>query len=167
VGKEAMTSGDVAKLDIKSAFIMGKDKKNTIHENIYREQEVSHSSERVFGIFFAGVFVCIGIFPLVSGGGVHWTWLILGGLLFGVALIFPRLLMPFNRIWIRIGFLLHKVFSPLVTGFIFFGVITPLGKIMQVLKKTPLELEFESELKTYWVSRQPPGPRPEKMRRQF
>ena len=146
---------------------MGKGKKNTTHENIYREYEVSVSSERAFGICFAGIFVLVGVFPSLSGGRIHFGWFILGGLLFLVALIFPRLLIPFNRIWIRIGFLLHKIFSPLGMGFIFFGVLAPIGKIMQILKKTTLKLEFEKESKTYWVPRQSPGPRPEKMRRQF
>ena len=39
--------------------------------------------------------------------------------------------------------------------------------VVSYFDKTPLELEFKNESKTYWIPRQPPGPEPKKMRRQF
>ena len=146
---------------------MGKDKNISIHENIYREHEFKLSSERAFGILFAVIFMLIGLYPILSGEEVAWWSLILAVFFIGAALVFPRLLIPFNLVWIRLGLLLHKVASPLVMGFIFFGVITPLGIIMRIFNQIPLRLEFENKLKTYWIFRQFPGQKPDKMRRQF
>ena len=146
---------------------MGNDKNTSIHENIYRENEIKHNSERAFGVLFALIFMLVGLYPVFSGGEVTWWPLILAVFFIGATLAFPRLLMPLNLVWIKIGLLLHKVMSPIVMGFIFFVVLTPLGKLMRIFNQTPLRLEFENNLKTYWIARQPPGSKPENMRRQF
>ena len=63
--------------------------------------------------------------------------------------------------------MLHKVVNPLVMGFLFFLVVTPIGLLMRLLGKRPLELEFERDRSSYWKDRTPPGPPAEGMKNQF
>ena len=74
---------------------------------------------------------------------------------------------PFNRLWFRFGLFLNKVVNSLVMGLLFYFTVTPIGLVMRALGKDPLRLRFDRGARSYWIKRQPPGPEPETMRRQF
>ncbi len=138
-----------------------------VHEDLSREQEVTGSSDRAFGLAFAGVFCVLAFWPLARGGEVN-IWLLgVAGGFFAVALLRPALLAPLNRLWFRFGTLLHRIVSPLVLAFIFFVVLVPIGLLMRLVGSRPLQLGFDHAARTYWITRNPAGPAPEAMRRQF
>jgi len=137
------------------------------HESYERREEVRGSSDRSFGIVFAVVFALIGLLPLVSGGAVRMWSLAVGAAFLLVALAFPAILAPLNRLWLRFGLLLHKIVSPLVLGIMFFLVITPMGVLMRAFGKDLLRLKLDRQLASYWIERTPPGPLPESLRDQF
>jgi hypothetical protein len=87
---------------------------------------------------------------------------------FGLAaLAAPRMLHPLNALWFRLGLLLHRVVSPLVMGAVFFLCVTPIGLIMRMRGKDLLSLRREDGSRTYWVVRDPAGPDPATMTKQF
>ena len=137
------------------------------HEDYGRAEEVELGSERAFGVVFAAVFVVIGLWPLVAGGGVRAWALGVGVWILVVALTRPALLRPFNRLWFRFGLLLNRVVNPLVMVLLFFVTVTPIGLVMRVLGKDTLRLRFDRGAPSYWIERQPPGPEPGTMRQQF
>jgi hypothetical protein len=84
-----------------------------------------------------------------------------------VALVMPSMLGPLNRLWLKLGLLLHKVASPIALAIVFFGVITPMGGVMRLLRKDPLKLRSDPRARSYWVPREPPGPARETFKDQF
>ena len=124
-------------------------------------------SDRAFGLVFTGVFVLVGALPALGGEAPRWWSLGLAILLLAVSLVAPGSLHRANLAWARLGNALHKVTSPLVLGSIYFLMVTPLGAIMRLLGKAPLQLAFEPRVDSYWIPRQPPGPSPESLERQF
>jgi hypothetical protein len=84
-----------------------------------------------------------------------------------VALVYPRLLGPLNRLWLKVGLLLYKVMNPIVLGLLFFVTIMPIGLVMRAMGKDFLRLRLDSGAKSYWIDRTPPGPPPQSMRNQF
>ena len=137
------------------------------HEIQSREEIVKSSSDRSFGIVFAVVFALIAAVSWYNDGR-HWLWWLGGAGLFAlVALIWPGLLAPLNRIWMKFGLLLAAVISPVVLGLIFYFCITPIGFLMRLFGKDPLRLRLEPEADTYWIRREPPGPPPESLKNQF
>src|SRR5215472_10062898 len=123
--------------------------------------EGESSSNRTFGLVFAGVFLLIGVAPLIFAGAVR-AWSLLISAAFGiVALIAPAVLAPLNRVWTKFGLLLHKIVSPVILGIMFYVVVTPMGLVMRLLGKDPLRLRWEPNAATYWIERTPPGPPPE------
>lgn len=137
------------------------------HESFEREEQVVGSSDRSLGIVFAAVFALIGVVPWTFGGVLRLWALAIGALFLALALLAPSLLAPLNRVWTKLGLLLHRVVSPVVLGIMFFLVITPLGLLMRVLGKRPLRLGFEREARSYWIERRPPGPPPASLGDQF
>jgi hypothetical protein len=76
-------------------------------------------------------------------------------------------LSPLNRLWLRLGLLLQRITNPIVLGILFFGTVLPIGLLMRLAGKNPLRLGFDRDARSYWTPRQPPGPAPDTMPRQF
>jgi hypothetical protein len=124
-------------------------------------------SDRNFGFVFALVFTLISLWPLTGGHAPRWIALIVAGIFGLVAIAAPSLLRPLNYIWFRFGLLLHKVVSPIVMGGVFFLAVVPMGAAMRFFGRDILSLKRRPDLTSYWIVRQPPGPAPETMKRQF
>lgn len=137
------------------------------HEQFNRDDGVKAGSERAFGLVFAAVFILVGLWPLISAGGVHVWALAVAALFTAAALLAPGVLKPLNRAWFLFGKLLHAIVNPLVMALLFFVTVTPIALIMRLAGKDPLRLKFDREAKSYWIERAPPGPAPESLRRQF
>jgi predicted membrane metal-binding protein len=137
------------------------------HEDLSREQHVESSSDRAFGLVFAAAFGLVCLWPLLHHEPPRWWALALAILLALVALTRPVLLAGLNRLWTRLGVLLGKFVSPVALGILFYGVITPLGVLARLAGKDPLRLKREPAATSYWIERQPPGPPPGSMNRQF
>lgn len=137
------------------------------HEQFNRDDAVKAGSERAFGLVFAAVFILVGLWPLISAGGVR-VWALAVAALFAAAAVFaPGILKPLNRVWFLFGKLLHAIVNPLVMALLFFVTVTPIALLMRVAGKDPLRLKFDRAAKSYWIERTPPGPEPDSMRRQF
>ena len=136
-------------------------------EPVLDAPEHARSSDRSFGIVFATVFLIIGLWPLLDGGVPRiWSLAVAGA--FGLtAVLMPRVLRPLNVLWMRFGELLQRVVAPVVMGVVFFGVVVPTALIMRAFGKDPMRLRHEPEVKSYWIERQPPGPDPQTMTKQF
>ena len=47
--------------------------------------------------------------------------------------------------------------SHLVLGIVFFAVVTPIGLLMRLLGRDPMDRRFDPNAKTYWAQRLPVG----------
>ena len=138
-----------------------------MHEDLTRAQEIRGSSDRSFGLVFAGLFLLLGLWPLMHRRPTREWALGAAAGFFLIALIRPAVLAPLNRLWLCFGLVLQRIVSPLVLGLLFFLTVTPIGVLMRLVGKNPLRLGFEPEGRSYWIERRPPGPAPDTMRHQF
>lgn len=137
-----------------------------MHEDFERAHELTGPSDRNFGTVFTLFFAIFGLWPLKSHQPVKVWALALSGLFLALTLIAPRVLHPLNRAWLQVGLLLGRVVNPIVMAILFYVVFAPAGAIMRALGKDLLRLK-KSEGSSYWILRQPPGPKPETMAKQF
>ena len=116
--------------------------------------ETDLPSNRKFGLFFATIF-CMGACYFYFRGA--YLGLTACGTLFLVfsltSLLNDKLLEPLNRIWMRFGYLLSKIFSPIVMGVIFFFLFTPSAIVIRVLRRDELRLRW-IERDSYWRARE-------------
>lgn len=129
--------------------------------------QVSNNSDRNFGFVFAVAFAVLGLGPVFAKAQARVTALVLAGLFFVVASFRPALLQPLNKTWTMLSVLLGRVIHPMITAVLFFLVFTPAGLFSRMLGKDPLRLKSMPEANTYWIVRNPPGPEPETMAKQF
>ena len=93
------------------------------HEELNREQHIEGSTDRTFGLVFAGVFLLIAGWPLIHGEAVRWWSVGISAVFALVAFIRPTLLAELNRLWMKFGILLGKIVSPIALGSLFYIVI--------------------------------------------
>ena len=130
-------------------------------------RKVEMGSDRSFGLVFAVFFAIVALLPLKSGGEPRlWAGAVAVAFV-AVSFTCPKLLKPLNRLWFLVGLALHHVVTPVVMGLLFFLTVTPIALIMRALGKDPLHLKRDNACASYWIVRQPPGPQPDSMRRQF
>jgi hypothetical protein len=129
--------------------------------------DAAMNSGRSFGLLLSAVFALLGLYPLIGGGSLRLGALVGAVIILAIALSAPGLLSPLARLWLRLGDVLHRLVSPVVLGFIYFGVICPFGLAMRMARRDALKLSFDKTAATYWVARDPAGPEPESIRNQF
>jgi hypothetical protein len=137
------------------------------HEEFNREEEIKGSSNRSFGIVFTIVFLIIGLIPLINSGPIRVWSLGLGAAFLLTSFIKPEILQPLNNLWTRFGLLLSKIMNPIILGILFFLVVTPIGMLMRIFSGNPMKPKFDPTAQSYWIKRDPPGPKPESMSDQF
>ncbi|MEX2617397.1 MAG: SxtJ family membrane protein [Alphaproteobacteria bacterium] len=138
-----------------------------MYKRYHAHDAVKTSSERSFGFVFAAVFAIVACFPLLSGDAPRWWSAAVAGAFLAAAIAYPPVLALPNRLWARFGLLLHRIVNPIVMGFLFFLVVTPIAMLMRLVGKRPLQTGLDAGAASYWVRREPPGPAPETMKRQF
>ncbi len=128
---------------------------------------VKTASNREFGWVFTAFFTIVGFWPLLDSAAPR-TWALLVAALFALtAWLLPAVLAPLNRLWTRLGALMHKIVNPVVLGLIYVLTIVPIGLIFKLLGKDPLRLKRDPNASSYWIKRQPPGPAADSLPRQF
>jgi hypothetical protein len=139
-----------------------------MHEHIARhESGIEGSSDRSFGLVFAAIFLIVATLPLLHGHGVR-LWAAGACLIFGaIAVVWPAVLAPLNRLWTRFGLLLHRIVSPIALGVLFYGVVTPTGFLVRVFGKDILHLRVDKSARSYWVKRDPGSAAPENFKLPF
>ena len=161
------------------------------HETFSRQEEPQGSSDRGFGLVFCGFFLILAVLnyfaklpfridpayltacpfwsahPELKSHALTLTFVIVSGFFLLLALIVPKALAPLNWVWTKFGLLLHKIVSPIVLGFLFFLVFTPIGIMIRLFGGDPLRLRLDSKAPSYWIERSPPGPAPDSLKNQF
>ncbi len=112
----------------------------------------SISSNRSFGILFFFVFLIISLWPILNEENIR-LWSILISLIFlFLGILNSKILTPLNKAWIRFGFLIGNIISPIVMAIIFFGVVTPTGVVLKLFKKDILRLKKNNN-SSYWINK--------------
>jgi hypothetical protein len=137
------------------------------HEELTRKHDVRGSSDRAFGLVFAGFFALVGLAPLFKHHALRPWALVLAGVFLAVGLLRPAWLHPLNQAWIKLGLLLGRIVNPIVMGVLFFVIVAPTAIVFRLLGKDPLRLALQGDASSYWIERRPPGPAPQTMSNQF
>ena len=124
-----------------------------LHEDLLREEEVQSSSERSFGLTMAAVFTIVWLGPLLSGRAPRWWSMGVAVVFFAAAIVAPRSLTVLNRIWGKLGLLMHQVVNFVVMGLLYFVALTPMGLLRRRSRQNPISLGFDAQASSYWIPR--------------
>ena len=118
--------------------------------------EIELPFNRKFGFFFTFVFAVAAAYFYYSAN-ISWAYLFIGAasIFLLVTLIKSDALLPLNKLWMRFGFLLGMIVSPIILGIIFFGLFTPIAILMRLSGRDELRLKFSPKM-SYWITRSEP-----------
>jgi hypothetical protein len=126
----------------------------SLHGSSLHDEDGVGPSDRSFGIVFTGVFAIVALLPMWRGAPPRWWALAVAGTFGGLALAWPRALAPANRLWLRIGLLMHRVVNPIVMGAVFYLVVTPFGFVMRHVRGgLSVTRGPDKRATTYWLAR--------------
>ena len=124
---------------------------------------------RQFGLLVGMVLIAIGSWQLYRQ--IYPTtriilWVI-GGFLFVSGLLWPKILKPFYILWMFLAHILSWINTRIILGLIFYLIFTPIGLIMRLIKRDPLQRKIDQEVDSYWIQREEPQNIKEHFERQF
>ncbi|MDA9210264.1 SxtJ family membrane protein [bacterium] len=117
-------------------------------------KNIQLSSNKLFGVVFGVIFLIISLWPLKSSGDIIIWSLIISLIFFILGLLNSEILTPLHYLWLKFGFFLSKIVSPVIMFIIFFGLVSPIGIFMRLIGKDLLNLK-KKPLDSYWINRKP------------
>ena len=111
-------------------------------------------SNKKIGIFFFIILTILSVvlfiydYPLISV-----ITLTTGLISLTLSYLKPDLLLPVNKAWMTLGYLLGYIVSPIVIGSIFFVIFTPISIFLKIIGRDELKLVNKNS-DSYWRKRQ-------------
>lgn len=106
-----------------------------------------------FGLFFSILFLVISFILFINQYTILAVIMALLFVIFlSLTLCKSPILTPLNKGWMLFGLAIGKIINPLVLGFIFFILITPVSLFFKVVGRDELRLK-QINKKSFWVIR--------------
>lgn len=121
---------------------------------------------RKFGLIVSCIFLALGLSPILKGKDSNFFMIVPAIILIFFAVILPKILLPFYRVWMRLGKILGKINSFIVLSLIFYFVLTPLGIVRRALKIDSRKFAYKINENSHWIKKIPGNPK-DKMERTF
>lgn len=78
----------------------------------------------------------------------RWIWVV-SGVMWSWSFLAPATLNPVYQIWMRIGLIIGWVESRIILSLVFYGLVVPMGILMRLGAKDPMNSKFNTHLKSY------------------
>ncbi|MBS1262648.1 MAG: hypothetical protein MAG453_02008 [Calditrichaeota bacterium] len=130
-----------------------------------KEKPETRKELRKFGITMAVAFAVVSAIVWWNGHELAWKTLAgIGGLFLLTGLLVPAILRPIEWAWMKFAHALGIVVTYTLLTLTFFLIITPIGLIVRLTGKDPLNLKKRNGVASYWVLAEKEGPqsRPDK-----
>ncbi len=111
----------------------------------------------IFGALFAAFFGLIGgliWWKFEAATVAYVVWSIAAAITF-VFYALPPIRKPIYLGWIYLAFPIGWVISHTAMALIYYLVFTPIGRVMRMLGRDPMERRFDRGAETYWTPHQP------------
>ncbi len=132
-------------------------------------QEYTNQELRKFGFVMTLALTLVSLIIMWRG---HWNavyilWGLAGLIFLLPALLYPPILRPLNKYWMKLAMALGWFNARLILGLMFYGIFTPVSLIQKIIRRDPLHRKIDKEAKTYWEDRSQEEYNPNHFERQF
>ncbi len=122
------------------------------------------SDIKIFVIIWSFIFVALAFYPMLNGESIQY-WSLLIAFIFALIAVFnPFILLPFYKIWIRLGEMIGGIVSKIIMIIIFYCLFTPISFVLKIFKVDLLNKQMNKNGSTYWLKREK---QPNSLKNQF
>jgi len=114
---------------------------------------------RIFGWLSAAVFGTLGALAASAG-----NWVVAATIWAVVAAVtaayfaLPTVRRPLYKLWMALVSPIGWTVSHLVLAGIYYGMLTPLGLLLRIVRRDPMRRKLDRDAVSYWVPSEKPGP---------
>jgi len=130
--------------------------------------DIGRSELRNFGLIMAAVICCLFglLLPWLFDRNIPgWPW-VMATLFVMPALLYPPSLKPVYHLWMKFGHVMGWINTRLILGLVFYAVFFPMGLIMKLIGRDPLNRKYLGSQTSYRINRSQPI-KPDDMERPF
>ena len=113
--------------------------------------EPTKRSNTEFGLLFTLVFLIISVYPCISYKSPNYLFLFLSIFLLSISVTVPMIFSLPNKMWIKFGYLLGYITTPIFLFIFYIFLFIPIGFILKAVNKDSLNLKFKDS--STWVVR--------------
>ncbi len=115
----------------------------------------SRKDLRIFAVLLLIFFTIFGgvLYRQTATAGLAIAMFVTAAVVAGVGLIKPTWIRVIYVVWMAVGFPIGFVVSHLLMAGVFYLVVTPIGLIMRLVGRDPMQRAFDRDAKTYWQPR--------------
>ena len=112
--------------------------------------DIKIPSNKKFGIFFSFIFLLFSVY-FFSNSSFYPSLISLftGLIIFMITILNDKLLLPLNKLWMKLGLCLGSIVNPIILGILFFGMFFPIGGITRLLGRDELNLKFSKNASSW------------------
>jgi len=100
--------------------------------------QTNRASEKSFGITFCILFIIIFAYFYIYYNKIYYLLIILSLIFLFFSFFFKKVLIVPNLLWFKLGYLLSRIFSPILYSIVFYFLIFPISlliKLFSIRKK--------------------------------
>ena len=113
-------------------------------------QDIKLPSNKKFGFTFSTIFFILAVYFLYEEfQKIGFIFFFLSILFLLISIFKASLLSRVNILWMTFGLIIGRIINPIIMGFIFFGIFTPVSLIFKIIKRDELELKLNNK-KSLW-----------------
>ena len=102
-----------------------------------------------FGLFFSLIFFVFFLFQLLIRSSVYLDFLIISLVFFFASIFKPEIFYYPTKIWIKIGFWLGSLTTPIILTLLYIITILPISFLLKIFNYDILSKKF-NDLPSYW-----------------
>jgi hypothetical protein len=109
------------------------------------------NTDKNFGLILFACSSFYGIYKINENQRAIGLIFICSSLCFlGLALLYPIVLSPFRRSWMKFGMIMQQISTPIIMSLIFLFIFCPIGLLRKLFVKNNFNLKYDAESDTYW-----------------
>jgi hypothetical protein len=105
-----------------------------------------------FGLVFSAFFLFIYFYIFLAKDLNLLILLFISVIFLILGVLNSIILKPLNILWYYIGIGISIIISPLILAFVFYIIVTPIGFIKRLFTKNYLDINYDRNKKSYWIS---------------
>ena len=108
-------------------------------------------TNRAFGLLFVLIFLMIFFF--LNNISLKFLFLSISLFTLIISIFFVNLLSKPKKYWIKFGYFLGKIISPIIIILIYLVVVFPTNIVLKIFRKDILNVKMNYQQKSYWVKK--------------